>query len=124
MNNMINFETHRRRLLDERVDVSSRLGTHNGAFTRSVTSEPYDLYDAAQEHVDLFIEDRIANLEDRRLDAIDEALERLISGTYGRCMDCKQPISERRLSAIPDTKLCVHCQTQRERGGPREGDSA
>jgi DnaK suppressor protein len=34
------------------------------------------------------------------LDAVEEALRRLHGGTYGLCIDCGQPIPEKRLEAI------------------------
>ena len=101
MNNVIDFETHRRRLLGEKTEASVCSGKHSGAFQRSVRAELFDSLDAAQ--------------EDQQLQAMDEALERLICGGHGHCIDCKQPIGERRLNAVPDDRLCVHCQTQRER---------
>mgnify|MGYP002634858013 CR=1 FL=1 len=114
----IHFETHRRRLLNEKAAISALLSDHNGAFQRSVRAEPCDEIDAACEVTDTIVEDEIAALEDRRLDAVDEALQRLMSGIYGVCADCGNPISEDRLQALPDAALCVHCQEKFEAFGP------
>lgn len=38
------------------------------------------------------------------------ALERIRSGTYGRCERCGREIHEERLEAIPTTRLCVSCK--------------
>ncbi|HEU4963737.1 MAG TPA: TraR/DksA C4-type zinc finger protein [Bacilli bacterium] len=45
-----------------------------------------------------------------RLNALDEALERMEEGTYGHCEHCGQPIAFARLEANPAAKFCVHCQ--------------
>ncbi|HEX3274259.1 MAG TPA: TraR/DksA C4-type zinc finger protein [Gemmatimonadales bacterium] len=37
------------------------------------------------------------------------ALQRLEAGTYGRCTACQAPIPYLRLSAIPETTVCVQC---------------
>jgi DnaK suppressor protein len=114
----IDFEAYRQRLLDEKAEAATRLASHNGAFQRSITSEPYDSFDAAQEQTDYLIEDSIANLEDKRLEAVDDALHRLIDGAYGQCEDCSKPIAKERLDALPKATLCVQCQAQREGFGP------
>ena len=40
---------------------------------------------------------------------IDQALERLDDGSYGRCESCGQPIPAGRLLALPWAALCVPC---------------
>ena len=42
------------------------------------------------------------------------ALERLASGTYGRCEECEGPISEARLEAMPAARLCITCASKRK----------
>jgi len=48
------------------------------------------------------------------LEAIDAALERLDSGTYGRCQDCGAAIEPARLAKNPEFALCVPCQQRKE----------
>jgi RNA polymerase-binding protein DksA len=48
------------------------------------------------------------------LEAIDAALERLDSGTYGRCLDCGAALGAARLAANPAAACCLPCQQQRE----------
>ncbi|MFP4353992.1 MAG: TraR/DksA family transcriptional regulator [Phycisphaerae bacterium] len=44
---------------------------------------------------------------------IEEALERIESGTYGRCLECDKPIEPKRLDARPWSKLCLqHASNQ------------
>jgi len=33
------------------------------------------------------------------------------------CVECEESIDERRLKALPNTKVCVSCQQNRERNG-------
>jgi DnaK suppressor protein len=50
------------------------------------------------------------------------ALERIESGTYGRCQGCGQPIARPRLEALPWARQCVECQAKEERRErPRRG---
>ena len=46
--------------------------------------------------------------------AIDAALERLASGTYGRCIECGMPIPAARLARTPEAPRCFVCQKRRE----------
>jgi DnaK suppressor protein len=41
---------------------------------------------------------------------VSEAIERLRAGTFGLCLQCDDPISERRLQALPWASLCLRCQ--------------
>jgi DnaK suppressor protein len=41
---------------------------------------------------------------------VSAALERLVAGTFGYCLLCDEPISERRLHALPWAALCLRCQ--------------
>jgi len=38
------------------------------------------------------------------------ALRRIDEGTYGICLECQEPISPKRLAAVPAAALCIRCQ--------------
>lgn len=50
----------------------------------------------------------IGTIEDlrARIDEIDEAFERLRTGSYGSCQTCGRPISGERLEVIPEASFC------------------
>lgn len=41
---------------------------------------------------------------------VEEALERIRRGVFGRCEDCGRSIDPRRLRAFPRARRCVPCQ--------------
>jgi RNA polymerase-binding transcription factor len=43
------------------------------------------------------------------------ALARVDDGSYGRCVDCGNPVPDARLEARPATSRCVPCQSKRDR---------
>lgn len=43
---------------------------------------------------------------------IHEALARMDDDSYGLCLDCEEPISGKRLEAIPWARLCITCQEE------------
>ena len=50
-----------------------------------------------------------------RLREITDAQDRLLDGTYGKCVDCGEQISVGRLTADPAAYLCLACQKLVER---------
>ena len=40
------------------------------------------------------------------------ALQRAHAGTYGRCLNCEDPVGYPRLAAYPEAAFCVDCQSQ------------
>jgi len=50
---------------------------------------------------------------------IDEALQMIEDGSYGKCIKCGEPIKESRLKAVPFAKLCISCQEKEETTGKR-----
>jgi RNA polymerase-binding transcription factor DksA len=53
---------------------------------------------------------------ERHRKAVGAALERVVAGTYGRCVGCGRPVPEGRLEVRPDAARCVACQTKHDRG--------
>ena len=47
---------------------------------------------------------------------VDEALARLASGVYGRCVECNAEIPTKRLTALPFAGRCRECEQLREIG--------
>ena len=45
-----------------------------------------------------------------RLRQLDEALDRIMAGTFGECSNCGRWIEDTRLAADPTTSLCIDCQ--------------
>ncbi len=48
------------------------------------------------------------------LDAVNAALQRLESGTFGVCARCAATIEPARLQALPEARLCLNCQRAAE----------
>jgi RNA polymerase-binding protein DksA len=47
--------------------------------------------------------------QDRLLTEVNDALARIEQGTFGRCEECHEEISLRRLAALPYTRYCLRC---------------
>jgi len=56
----------------------------------------------------------VERAEYAELSRINEALRRVIEGSYGLCEDCAGPIGRDRLELVPTTSRCVECQERAE----------
>ncbi|MGH9150598.1 MAG: TraR/DksA family transcriptional regulator [Acidimicrobiales bacterium] len=53
------------------------------------------------------------------LDEVEAALEKLDSGSYGRCEGCGEAIAPARLEAMPAARFCIDCASRRSPIRPR-----
>lgn len=60
----------------------------------------------------------IQNTKIEEYKRILRALEMIDQGTYGICVDCGNPISEKRLKSFPNATRCLLCQEAYEDGMP------
>ena len=61
-----------------------------------------------------------SSLQDSRVEEynrITRALNMIEDGTYGICVDCHEPISEKRLKSYPNATRCILCQELFEERG-------
>lgn len=75
---------------------------------------PHDTEDIATDFQEIQDEQSILVNQQSLLTLVDNALQRLADGTYGKCLQCGRPIPERRMEAIPWAERDVECQTQIE----------
>jgi RNA polymerase-binding transcription factor len=66
------------------------------------------------------IEFALIQMKAETLHRINEALERLEEGTYGRCFECGEEIGPQRLRALPFAVRCKDCEEAREVAMQRE----
>ena len=91
------------------LDEEIREGKESGL------DEGMDTYDLASEERDREIHLILSDRDRDKLQAIENALERIEEGEYGICKDCEEEIAQARLEALPFTRLCVACQEEREK---------
>ena len=115
-------ERFRRILLDERARVTSTVENlheaNSGSLEDETEEETYDnhLADSATATLNREIDYTLEENSEHVLSAIDEALQRIDTGTFGTCVRCGKPINEERLEAIPYATRCIDCQRLAERG--------
>jgi DnaK suppressor protein len=100
----------RARLVAERAEVLEEL---EALRARLETKGDYELGEGDpmiyQWELNLALRERA----EQHLAEIDQALEQLDSGGYGRCERCGGPIDPERLAVLPHTTLCSQCAQRR-----------
>lgn len=88
--------------------------------SEGLKDEGRDTYDLASDERDREINFILNDREREKLVAIDDALQRIGSKTYGICESCEGEIQLGRLKILPFTRLCVKCQEENEREAKRQ----
>ncbi|MDD5482571.1 MAG: TraR/DksA C4-type zinc finger protein [Kiritimatiellae bacterium] len=100
------------RLRDQITGQINFLATDN--ISRSENDEDIS-YRSEEQGTDNFDRDFALNrvsLDQDILFEIDEALNRLVLGTYGVCESCGRGIEKLRMKAVPYSRMCVACKSQ------------
>ena len=73
---------------------------------------------------DLYSDLALASIQSHveRLQAVENAINRIREDKFGLCVDCKKPINQARLDADPVVPRCIQCQTRIE-SAPGAGDA-
>lgn len=114
---MVETQTARRRLEEilaelDRSTVTLR-SEHAGEDTELSTVDQH-LADAASNLSDADRETALLEAIAVQRGEVTAALERIETGSYGRCVDCGEPLPDERLEARPEAARCVSCQSRTE----------
>ncbi len=71
--------------------------------------------DMATDNYDREFSLSLADNEQKTLQRIEAALEKIEDNTFGLCELCNKKISKVRLKAVPYAELCVPCQEKQEK---------
>jgi DnaK suppressor protein len=82
-----------------------------------ISNTPLHLADLATDHSEQEVSLGLLRNEQRVLNGILAALDRLDAGSYGKCERCGREIPEERLQAMPYASRCVACEQQAEEAG-------
>ncbi len=106
------YEECRVKLLKTRQETLNGLEALNPSLATEMVGDEADL---ASAHIS---QTQALNQRDKllaKIKEIDDALARMESGTYGICEETEEPIEEKRLIAIPWTRLSLEGAEVRER---------
>jgi DnaK suppressor protein len=100
-----------RKLLESKAEeVRQSMSAQKAAQVVSRLDVPSDEGDLSQQHHEEWIFLNRNTIDMKLLREISDALHRIDTDTYGICMECEEPISTKRLDAVPWARYCVTCQ--------------
>jgi len=106
------YANYRKVLEKKAEEVRRSMSAQKAAQVVARLDVPSDEGDLSQQSHEEWIFLNRNTIDMRLLREIAGALHRIDHDAYGICMECEEPISSKRLDAVPWAKYCVTCQEQ------------
>ena len=104
---------HYKKILQSKAEeVRRSMSAQKAAQLVARSDCPSDEGDLSQQHHEEWIFLNRNTIDIKLLREISDALRRLEQGQYGICLECEEPISAKRLDAVPWARYCVTCQEE------------
>jgi DnaK suppressor protein len=110
-----NNEAARKAILAMRHQLLTEISEKPIPETLIATTDIGDLVDQAGDERDRELSLLLTGRDKEKLQAINEALEKIREGSYGVCEECGDKIGPGRLKVMPLAKYCVSCQSKLEK---------
>ena len=110
MKNGLKLTSYRNMLEKKAEEVRRSMSAQKAAQVVARLDVPSDEGDLSQQHHEEWIFLNRNTIDIKLLREISDALLRIEQGTYGVCPECEEPISIKRLDAVPRARYCVTCQ--------------
>jgi DnaK suppressor protein len=100
-----------RKILERKAEeVRNSMSAQKAAQVVARLDIPSDEGDLSQQHHEEWIFLNRNSIDMKLLREIGAALHRIDKDHYGVCLECEEPISAKRLDAVPWARYCVVCQ--------------
>ena len=106
-------------LLEKRLEVLDRIEQlreatldHTNEYGGNRTSSGLDLADQGSDQMEREKAFLFLSREEKYLQQIQDALNRIELGEYGICRVCGKDIDPKRLEIVPTTRICVPCKNK------------
>lgn len=110
------FDALRARLLEQRQEIVNMYNQDIRAGQESADEPTEDIVDRANNSYNRELMFSISDSERQLLLQIEDAINRMDAGAYGRCTNCGNTIHPLRLEAVPWARFCIDCQELAEKG--------
>ena len=110
------IEKMKNELINQRNTILESLSGQSDDMRELVkTVESGDEADVAADAIDRTLLTALGSQDAKRLQQIDNCLDRIYQNKYGRCIKCGKDIPKGRLEAVPWALMCVNCASAEER---------
>ena len=114
---MINVQRYKKRLLELEKQLDKRTSRDLADARDDAIDEAHDTGDSSVADVAADTEFSEAELNSMILQQVQDALQRIKDGTYGKCLVDNKPIEKKRLEAVPWAAYCAKHQAMLEAAG-------
>lgn len=111
---MLPVEDFRTKLLAQRRELFRQVAQTEEDLLWLETDVEREVVERGQTETMVRLLDRLDEREKREIEAIDLAITRIETGSYGRCQGCGKDIPVARLQAMPAATTCLACGKARE----------
>jgi DnaK suppressor protein len=100
------------------VSALEKAALHNSRQDASgdLSKMPLDMADIGSDNYEQEFNLGLIETEQATLEEIDDALDRIEKKSFGRCVECEEPIPAARLRVKPHAKYCIECKRREEKG--------
>jgi len=106
----LNLARYRQVLEEKAEEVRRSMSAQKAAQVVARLDVPSDEGDLSQQHHEEWIFLNRNTIDMKLLREVSDALHRIDHDHYGICLECDEPISFKRLEAVPWARYCVTCQ--------------
>jgi len=103
-------------LIEKKKALRIKISESNNEFKTKDEGSGKDSIDLASDDLISQRMEAISHHDTVQLQAVENALNRLYTGRYGKCFKCGNKIPESRLEAVPTAVFCINCQNASEKG--------
>jgi len=94
--------------------MKDRVSTTIRESTGDISSYSYHMADQGTDAMERELGFMFASKSGRLVYHIDQALQRIETGEFGKCVKCGKSISAARLKAVPHARMCIECKSAEE----------
>jgi DnaK suppressor protein len=109
------MEDIKTKLLEMQSNILSEIEADRNQSNSAITDDIGDDIDHANEERYRELYQLMCERDQKKLEQIKRALDRIDEEAYGYCEECEEIINKARLIALPFTRLCINCKTEEER---------
>ena len=110
----MNIDGFKKKLLRKQRDLQANIARLEGEARESGEDEVRDSTDDATSSQGASESLQEDTVESETLIQVEDALQRIEDGTYGKCRGCGRPIEPARLEAVPWAAYCLEDQAKRD----------
>ncbi len=112
--NKKDIEKIRKRLVEERAEflqIVEKIKEREAGYLNDTIGDDVDKATGDSQREILFY---LNDFDRRKVDSIEDALQKINENRFGSCENCSKKISNDRLHAIPYARFCIKCKPKKE----------